>query len=117
LIKFIQSFLVIIAVACVPWMLLAKPLIVRKAHKEKMLAAASPTTTKLELEDAEEGCCVSKEEGLEAKPEEDEFDFTEVIILQVWITRASFISAKTFLGGKIFIPEFQATKNCSKGFF
>ena len=31
-----QSLLVIVAVICVPWMLLAKPLLIRRAHNQKM---------------------------------------------------------------------------------
>jgi len=64
-----QSLLVILAVICVPWMLLAKPLIIRRAHKQKLAAGAM-------LRDAEEG--IDSKPG----PVEEEFDFTEVIILQ-----------------------------------
>ncbi len=71
-----QSFLVIMAVICVPWMLFAKPYMVKKAHEQKKLA---PKPVQPILEDAEEGSVTKDEE----QPEKaEEFDFAEIMILQ-----------------------------------
>ena len=58
-------------------MLFAKPYLVKRAYKQKML---DPKPVQPSLEDAEEGN-VSKTEPVEAD-EEEVFDFTEIIILQ-----------------------------------
>ena len=82
-----QSFLVLVAVICVPWMLFAKPYIVRKEH---LLKLAAPKPVQPVLEDAEEGN-VTKDDGEqpnqvgaggEVAEAEKEFDFAEVMILQ-----------------------------------
>ena len=52
--KGFQSFLVILAAICVPWMLFAKPFCIKRAHKKKLEA---------ELSNGK-----SEEEGLEEKP-------------------------------------------------
>ena len=52
--KGFQSFLVILAAVCVPWMLLAKPLCIRRAYKKRLAAELCQGK--------------SEEEGLEEKP-------------------------------------------------
>jgi len=70
-----QSFLVIVAVICVPWMLLAKPLLIRRAHKQKLASGVSRLGLADETNQDEDDNTSHHGTG-------GEFDFTEIIILQ-----------------------------------
>jgi len=68
----VQLTLVLIAVFCVPIMLLGKPLMLRKQHKEKMML--HPTSVE---EDSEHG------KGHGHGHDEEEFDFGELMVHQI----------------------------------
>ena len=70
-----QSFLVLVAVICVPWMLLAKPLLIRRAHKQKLASSVSRIGLAEEANQDEDDNTSHHGTG-------GEFDFTEIIILQ-----------------------------------
>ena len=67
----IQSILVIVALLCVPWMLLAKPFMLKKAHNAKAAAGAP-----LQVNGGVGA------DGTTVPHEEEVFDFTEILILQ-----------------------------------
>jgi V-type H+-transporting ATPase subunit a len=63
----VQLFLLIIAVVSVPWMLLSKPLIMRRRHNQKMMNYSTMHDSKPDPEHDEE---------------EEEFDFGEIFVHQ-----------------------------------
>jgi V-type H+-transporting ATPase subunit a len=67
----IQSILVIVALICVPWMLFAKPLMLKKAHNQKTAAGAQ-----LHVNGGVGA------DGTTVPHGEEPFDLTEVLILQ-----------------------------------
>ncbi|KAG9296066.1 hypothetical protein G9A89_011918 [Geosiphon pyriformis] len=79
---FIQATLLLLALACVPWMLFAKPFILRQEHnKIRALGYHHPQTdtTRISSSTEEEGGAVVAEE----MHVEEDFDFAETMIHQV----------------------------------
>ena len=79
----IQSMLVIIALCCVPWMLLAKPMVLKRAHNQKVAAGAQL------IINGGVGA-----DGTTVPHGEEVFDFTEILILQGTFYHATSIRIK-----------------------
>ena len=92
----VQVFLLLLALVCVPWMLVPKPLILNEEHKK------SGRKARIEDPDEEHGVYVDDTEALLSRPgpagsetdaghgggghgghDDEEFDFSEVVIHQV----------------------------------
>ncbi|KAL7060085.1 hypothetical protein AAHC03_09256 [Spirometra sp. Aus1] len=84
----IQSFLVVLAVACIPWMLLSKPLLLR--HQAKTASTAPPPRPpppKLTSEDGGATNNVNSKESADnaaagSAAHSDEFNFNECLVYQ-----------------------------------
>ncbi|XP_065574356.1 V-type proton ATPase 116 kDa subunit a 1-like isoform X3 [Artemia franciscana] len=74
----IQKFLVIIALLCVPWMLLAKPFLLRSQNKKRVALLTNLDHNGIDHEDHE----ISSETHGGGHGGAEEFDFTEVMIHQ-----------------------------------
>ncbi|KAJ1909309.1 H(+)-transporting V0 sector ATPase subunit a [Tieghemiomyces parasiticus] len=87
---FVQTVLVLVAVVCVPWMLLTKPLLLRREHKrtqELGYANMTTTTTRVSTDslnaDHGAGAVVTTESESEEMHHDHEFEFGEVLMHQV----------------------------------
>jgi len=74
----IQHILVIIAVLCVPWMLLVKPFVLRSRHQKKIRKADKHVLLEENGVDEENGEIAKSQEA----STEEEFEFSEVFIHQ-----------------------------------
>ncbi|XP_064644409.1 V-type proton ATPase 116 kDa subunit a1-like isoform X3 [Lineus longissimus] len=83
--KSFQTFLVIVALLCVPWMLVIKPLILRKQHQEKSALSGGAHLSVNSGDIVDERGEVRHHDGNVKLPEEEvdeEFDFADVFIHQ-----------------------------------
>ncbi|KAJ2263099.1 H(+)-transporting V0 sector ATPase subunit a [Coemansia sp. RSA 376] len=78
----LQTFLLLIALVCVPWMLLVKPLILRREHRKIISEGYGRISThvRVSAEDDSMGGAVVLTEQEEM--EEDDFDFADIMINQ-----------------------------------
>jgi len=83
--KGFQTFLLLLLVACVPWLLLGKPLMLRKQHKARMLSG--PDDRKPVVGDVEDGVDKTAHHSnsnvaTAHHHQDDEFDFGDIIVHQ-----------------------------------
>jgi V-type H+-transporting ATPase subunit a len=76
--KSFQTFLLLLVAACIPWLLLAKPFVLRSAHKAKQ-QLASEDRRPVTAEDGEAG---NQEQAKGHGEHGEEFDFGEIFVHQ-----------------------------------
>ncbi|RUP48507.1 V-type ATPase, V0 complex, 116kDa subunit family [Jimgerdemannia flammicorona] len=80
----VQAFLLFVAAVCVPWMLLMKPYLLKKEHekaKSEGYHVATEGAARVSYEE-DEGDAAGGAVVAEAMDEEEEFDFSEIMIHQ-----------------------------------
>ncbi|XP_072176712.1 V-type proton ATPase 116 kDa subunit a 1-like [Diadema setosum] len=85
----LQQFLILLAFACIPWMLMIKPFILRAQHNKKVQKAVMYRDVRVLSGQTEETAEVlhhdeleSETSGLKPAQEEEEFEFGEIFVYQ-----------------------------------
>lgn len=78
--SFLQKFLVLIALACVPWMLLAKPLLIMQERKKAALQPMQPYSSG--GQDGENGGLNAQPQVADGAPHTEEEEMSEIFIHQ-----------------------------------
>ncbi|KAJ2078727.1 H(+)-transporting V0 sector ATPase subunit a [Coemansia sp. RSA 988] len=78
----LQTFLLLVALACVPWMLLVKPLILRREHQKIISEGYGRISSHVRVSSEGEGLGGAVVVAEQEEMQEDDFDFTDIMINQ-----------------------------------
>ncbi|KAJ2499605.1 H(+)-transporting V0 sector ATPase subunit a [Coemansia sp. RSA 1972] len=78
----LQTFLLLLALVCVPWMLLVKPLILRREHQKIISEGYGRISSHVRVSTESEGLGGAVVVAEQEEMEEDDFDFADIMINQ-----------------------------------
>lgn len=78
----LQAFLLLLALVCVPWMLLVKPLILRREHRKIISEGYGRISSHVRVSSEDDGMGGAIVMSEQEEMEEDDFDFGDIMINQ-----------------------------------